>query len=57
MLANPLHDGDELDPDATHEVTVLLLFPNTTAEMWRSKKSAVLTLALRNQEPQSVPLP
>jgi len=38
-------------------VTVLLLFPNTTAEMWHTKKSAVLTLALRNQEPQTVSLP
>ena len=57
MLANPLHDGDEFDPGDTHVVTVLLLFPNTTAEMWHTKKSAVLTLALRNQEPQTVSLP
>ena len=57
MLNNPLHDGDEFDPDATREATVLLLFPNTTEEIWRSKKSAVLTIALRNQTAQSASLP
>jgi hypothetical protein len=57
MLVNPLHDGDEFDPGDSRDVTVLLLFPNTTEEIWRSKKSAVLTIALRNQAPQTVSLP
>ena len=57
MLTDPLHDGDEIDPGSTREVTVLVLFPNTTEDMWKGKKSAVLTIALRNQAPQTVKLP
>jgi len=57
MLTNPLNDGDEISPGQTRDVTILLLFPNTTEEMWHAKKSAVLTIALRNQAPQTVSLP
>jgi hypothetical protein len=57
MLTDPLHDGDEIDPGTTRTVTVLLLFPNTTEDMWKGKKSAVLTIALRNQAPQTIKLP
>ncbi len=57
MLTDPLNDGDEISPEQTRSVTVLLLFPNTTEEMWHAKKSAVLTIALRNQAAQTVTLP
>jgi hypothetical protein len=57
MLTDPLNDGDEISPGQTRSVTVLLLFPNTTEEMWHNRKSAVLTIALRNQAAQTVTLP
>lgn len=57
MLTDPLNDGDEISPGQTRSVTVLLLFPNTTEEMWHNRKSAVLTIALRNQAAQNVTLP
>ena len=57
MLTDPLNDGDEISPGQTRDVTVLLLVPNTTEEMWHAKKSAVLTIALRNQAAQTVSLP
>jgi hypothetical protein len=57
MLTDPLHDGDEIAPGSTREVTVLLIFPGTTEDMWKAKKSAVLTIALRDKSPQTVKLP
>jgi hypothetical protein len=57
MLTDPLNDGDEISPGQTRDVTVLVLFPSTTEDMWHAKKSAVLTIALRNQAAQTVSLP
>jgi hypothetical protein len=57
MLGPPIAQGDELAPGATHTGNVLMLFPGLTAEAWKNRKSAVLTVSLRNQAPQKVLLP
>ena len=53
----PFHDGDEIAPGTTSSGSFVLLFPNTTQDQWNKKRSAVLTIHLRNQEPQTVKLP
>jgi hypothetical protein len=57
LVSQPLHYGDEVAPGATTEGSVVLLFPNTTQAAWQSKHSAVLTIELRDQNPQTAPLP
>ncbi len=56
-LGQALYDGDEIDPGKTRSGNVLLLFPGLTEEAWHNKKSAVLTINLRNQNPQTIKLP
>jgi hypothetical protein len=56
-LGQPLYDGDEIDPGKTRSGNVLLLFPGLTEEAWHNKKSAVLSINLRNQNPQTIKLP
>jgi hypothetical protein len=57
LVTNPINYDDEVAPGATREGQVILLFPNTTQDQWKSKKSATVTIELRNQEAQTVPLP
>jgi hypothetical protein len=56
MLGTPIYDGDEISPGETRRGCFLVLFPGATDEIWRNKKSAVLTLNLRNQAPQTITL-
>ena len=56
MLGTPIYDGDEISPGETRRGCFLVLFPGATDEVWRNKKSAVLTLNLRNQAPQTITL-
>jgi hypothetical protein len=57
MVNNPFHDGDEIGPGQTATGDFVLLFPNTTQDQWNKKRSAVMTIELRNQEAQTVKLP
>jgi predicted ATP-dependent Lon-type protease len=57
MVNNPFRDGDEIAPGQTVTGDFLLLFPNTTQDQWNKKRSATLTIELRNQEAQTVKLP
>jgi len=57
MLGPPIYQGDELAPGATHTGSMLMLFPGLTADAWNHRKSAVLTINLRNQAPQTIVLP
>jgi hypothetical protein len=57
LATQPIGDGDELDPGVTDSGSVVLLFPNTTQDKWNQKRSAVLTINLRDHEPQTVKLP
>jgi hypothetical protein len=57
MLGPPIYDGDELEPGSTRTGNVLMLFPGLTEAAWTHRKSAVLTINLRNQAPQSITLP
>lgn len=47
----------ELDPKQTLTGMVVLPFPGKTAKDWAAKKSATLTLELRNQDDQTTKLP
>jgi hypothetical protein len=57
LATRPLAAGDELDPGVTDSGSIVLLFPNTTADQWKNKRSAVLTINLREHMPQTVKLP
>jgi hypothetical protein len=56
-LGTALYDGDVIDPSKTKTGDILLLFPGLTEQQWHQKKSAVLTINLRNQSPQTINLP
>ena len=56
-LGAPFYGGDAIQPGETHKGVVLFLFPGMSEASWKSKKSAVLTVDLRNQTPQTVALP
>ena len=53
----PIEDTDEVDPKTVRVGQVVFPFPGHTAEDWKKKREASLTLQLRNQEPQTTPLP
>lgn len=53
----PVFDGDQIDPGKTRVGTIVLPFPGQTADFWHAKKSAKLTIDLRNQDPQTTDLP
>ena len=53
----PLSDGDEINPGQTRVGTLVLPFPGQTAVAWKGKKSATVTIDLRNQQPQTTVLP
>lgn len=57
LVTNPIGDGDALDPGVTDSGSVVLLFPNTTEEKWKTKSSAVLTIDLHEHVSQTVKLP
>ncbi|HEX4156075.1 MAG TPA: hypothetical protein VHY48_10720 [Acidobacteriaceae bacterium] len=57
LVSNPLSFDDRVDAGATHEGDVILLFPNITEDQWKSRQAAVLTIDLRDQNPQTVTLP
>ena len=48
---------DDLPPGETREGQVVILVPSATAEQWKAKKSATLTVRLHRQDAQSVALP
>ena len=56
-VADPISDGDEIQPGQTRIGTVVLPFPGQTDDAWHSKKSATLTVQLRNQDPQTTAIP
>lgn len=53
----PISDGDSIEPGQTRVGTVVLPFPGQTADAWHNKKSATLTIDLRNQRAQTTVLP
>jgi hypothetical protein len=56
-LQKPFYDGDDIQPGKTRTGGILLLFPGLTEAAWHKKKSAVLTINLRNQAAQTIELP
>jgi hypothetical protein len=56
LIANPIADGDEVQAGQTLRGTVVLLFPSLDGEAWKTKKSAALTLRIRNEAAQGLPL-
>ena len=54
---SPISDGDEITPGQTLTGTIVLPLPGQTADAWHTKKSATLTLHLRNQQPLMTALP
>ena len=56
-VTDPISDGDEVQPGQTRTGTVILPFPGQTDDAWHAKKSATLTLQLRNQNPQATAIP
>ncbi len=57
IVGTPLALDDQVDPGATRTGSVVLLMPGTTPDTWAKKRSASLTLLLRNQGPQTAKLP
>lgn len=58
LISQPvLQFNDEVAPGSTYEGTVVLLFPNVKESDWQTKKSAELTLQLRNQNALTTNLP
>ena len=57
LTENPLGDDEELDPGKTRTATLVLPIPGRDAAAWKGKRSATLTLELRNQGAQTVRLP
>ncbi len=56
--APPIRFEDAVEPGATRVGTVLLLFPQTSAQAWQTKKSATLTIQLAHDAaPITIPLP
>ncbi len=57
QVTHPFEDGTEVDPQQTLNAQVVLPLPGQTAAAWAGKKSATLTITLRNQGPQTTQLP
>lgn len=57
MIQNPLALDDQVDPGQTRSGSVVFLLPGITADAWAKKRNASLTVALRNQGPQTAKLP
>jgi hypothetical protein len=56
LLNQPIHDEDEITPGQTEEGCILVNFPNMTEADWKARKTATLSINLRNQGPQTVQL-
>jgi hypothetical protein len=56
LLSQPVHDGDEIEPGQTEAGCILVNFPSMTESDWKARKSATLSINLRNQGPQTVRL-
>ncbi len=54
---NPITDGEEIAPGQTRLGTIVLPFPGQTAEAWKTKTIATLTLDLHDRDPQTTALP
>ena len=57
LVANPVGDDEEIDPEKTRTGSIVLPFPGRDAAAWKSKRDAVLTFELRNQGAQIARLP
>ena len=57
MVADPLALDDQVDPGQTRTGSVVFLMPAITPEIWAKRRSAAITVNLRNQGPQTVKLP
>jgi hypothetical protein len=57
LTQKPIGFGDETAPKKPLEGQVVLQFPGVSGDMWKSKKSAELTVGLRNETPLIVKLP
>ncbi|MES2392908.1 MAG: hypothetical protein V4555_14780 [Acidobacteriota bacterium] len=56
-LAPKPFSEDDLQPGETREGQVVVLVPSATADQWKQKKSATLTVRLHRQDAQMVALP
>ncbi|HEY4357460.1 MAG TPA: hypothetical protein VGN16_17040 [Acidobacteriaceae bacterium] len=54
---HPLGFDDEVQPGKPLDGQVVLQFPNTNAQAWQTKKSASVSLALRNQGTATANIP
>jgi hypothetical protein len=57
LLTEPFTYGQQIDPKQTAEGRVLVLFSNTNEATWKARKSATITLNLRNQSPLTATIP
>lgn len=57
LMVKPIDLNDGILPGATTEGTVLLHFSGLTAQTWKSRKSAVITLNFAHQPPETVTIP
>ena len=57
MIGNPLALDDQVDPGQTRTGSIVLLMPGVPADTWAKKRTASLTVLLRNQGPQTAKLP
>jgi hypothetical protein len=55
--ATPLGESETIAPGATRVGTVVVVFQNVSAEKWKAKKSATLTVNFSQQKPITVELP
>ncbi len=56
ILGDPIEDLAQFDPGKAITGTYVFGFAGQTAQAWQSKRSATITLELRNQEAQTVPM-
>lgn len=54
---HPLGFGDEVQPGKPLDGQVVLQFPGVNAQAWQSKRSATVSLQLRNQGEATAPIP
>jgi hypothetical protein len=57
MMPQPLDGQTQIAPGASAEGTVLLHFPGLTEADWKARKSAIITVNLAHQAPQTVTIP
>ncbi len=57
LVANPIADDEEIDPQKTRVGVMVFAFPNRDAAAWKGKRDATITLELRDQGPQTTRLP